>query len=208
MQKNPITFEQNKRVTVFHEKRFQLPMPSMMTSSNRNIFRVTGHLCGEVPGEFPAQRPVTRSFDVFFDLCLINDWVNNREAGDLRRHVDHYDVSVMQCWKKHYKSEYVVMYLQMNPVLHRLNIYKFFLILCTHHFSLDRSSQVKYFINSPTRYLPSYPGYFREPHWLSMGLPEISRVTWQVCDKQWVDKQTKTEVQTERLRLQNPHSVI
>ena len=24
---------------------------------------------------------------------------------------------------------------------------------------------------------PSYPGYFREPHWISMGLPEISRVT-------------------------------
>ena len=44
----------------------------MMTSSNGNIFRVTGHLCGEFtgPGEFPAQRPVARSFDVFFDLCL------------------------------------------------------------------------------------------------------------------------------------------
>ena len=42
----------------------------MMQSSNGNIFRVTGHLCGEFtgPGEFPAQRPVTRSFDVFFDL--------------------------------------------------------------------------------------------------------------------------------------------
>ena len=34
----------------------------MMTSSNGNIFRVTG--------EFPAQRPVTRSFNVFFDLRL------------------------------------------------------------------------------------------------------------------------------------------
>ena len=42
----------------------------MMTSSNGNIFRVTGHLCGEftVPGEFCTQRPVTRSFDVYFDL--------------------------------------------------------------------------------------------------------------------------------------------
>ena len=41
-----------------------------MTSSNGNIFRVTGPLCGEFtgPGEFPAQRPVTRSFYVFFDL--------------------------------------------------------------------------------------------------------------------------------------------
>ena len=44
----------------------------MMTSSNGNIFRVTGHLCWEFtgPGEFPSQRPVTRSFDVFFDLRL------------------------------------------------------------------------------------------------------------------------------------------
>ena len=44
----------------------------MMTSSNGNIFRVTGPLCGEFtgPGEFPAQWPVTRSFDVFFDLGL------------------------------------------------------------------------------------------------------------------------------------------
>ena len=42
----------------------------------------------------PAQRPVTRSFDVFFDLRLINDWVNNREAGDLRRYCAHYYVIV------------------------------------------------------------------------------------------------------------------
>ena len=44
----------------------------MMTSSNGNMFRVTGPLCGEFtgPGEFPAQRPVTRIFDTFFDLRL------------------------------------------------------------------------------------------------------------------------------------------
>ena len=70
------------------------PGSHMMTSSNGNIFRVTGPLCGEFtgPGEFPAQRPVTRRFDIFFDL---NDWVNNREAGDLRRNRGHYDVNVM-----------------------------------------------------------------------------------------------------------------
>ena len=46
---------------------------NMMTSSNGNIFRVTGPLCGEFtgPSEFPAQRPVTRSFDVFFSLRLV-----------------------------------------------------------------------------------------------------------------------------------------
>ena len=48
--------------------------------------------------EFPAQtwqRPVTQSFDVFFDLCLNDGWVNNREAGDLRRHRSQYYVTVM-----------------------------------------------------------------------------------------------------------------
>ena len=44
----------------------------MMTSSNGNIFRVTGPCAGNspVPGEFPSRRPVTRSFDIFFDLRL------------------------------------------------------------------------------------------------------------------------------------------
>ena len=45
---------------------------SSMTSSNGNIFRVTGPLRGEFTGDrwIPSQRPVTRSFDVFFDLRL------------------------------------------------------------------------------------------------------------------------------------------
>ena len=43
-----------------------------------------------VTGEFPSQRPVMRSFDVFFDLRL-----NNRAAGELRRHRVHYDATVM-----------------------------------------------------------------------------------------------------------------
>ena len=41
-----------------------------------------------VTGEFPSQRPVTRSFDVYFDLRLEYGWVNNSEAGDLRRNGD------------------------------------------------------------------------------------------------------------------------
>ena len=45
---------------------------TMMTSSNENIFRVTGHYAGNspVPGEFLSQRPVMRNFDAFFDLHL------------------------------------------------------------------------------------------------------------------------------------------
>ena len=34
---------------------------------------------------------------MFSLICVwINGWVNNREAGDLRRYRGHYDVSVMQ----------------------------------------------------------------------------------------------------------------
>ena len=55
-------------------RRYMLGMGQlqMMTSSNGNIFRVIGPLCGEFtgPSEFPTKRPVTRSFDVFFDLSL------------------------------------------------------------------------------------------------------------------------------------------
>ena len=47
-----------------------------------------------VIGEFPSQRPETRSFDVFLDLRP-NKRVNNRKAGDLRRHRAHHDVTVM-----------------------------------------------------------------------------------------------------------------
>ena len=54
----------------------------MMTSSNGNLFRVTGPLCGEFtgPGEFHTQRPVTRSFDVYFDLRL-NKWLSKQPWG-------------------------------------------------------------------------------------------------------------------------------
>ena len=43
-----------------------------MTSSNGNIFRVTGPLWGNPPviGSFPSQRSAMRGFDVSFDLCL------------------------------------------------------------------------------------------------------------------------------------------
>ena len=54
----------------------------MMTSSNGNIFRVTGPLWGESTDHrwFPSQRPVTRCFDVFFDLRL-----NKRLTKQTRR---------------------------------------------------------------------------------------------------------------------------
>ena len=79
-------------------------MPFMMTSSNGNIFRVTGHLWGEFtgPGEFPAQRPVARCFDVFFDLRLNRrlskqswGWWFETISRSLWRHRNDY---LNQCW--------------------------------------------------------------------------------------------------------------
>ena len=65
----PIRFVRNYHAiaaSVFISSKCRL---HMMTSSNGNIFRVTGHLCGEFTGPrwIPPQRPVTRSFDVYFD---------------------------------------------------------------------------------------------------------------------------------------------
>ena len=51
----------------------------VMTSSNGNIFRVTGPLCGEFTGH-----------------RWMNGYVNNREAGNLRRHRAHCYVTVMK----------------------------------------------------------------------------------------------------------------
>ena len=70
----------------------------MMTSSNGNIFRVTGYLCGEFAGH--RWIPLTKASDAeiwYFRwyALWINGWVNNRGTGDLRRHRTHYDVIVM-----------------------------------------------------------------------------------------------------------------
>ena len=51
--------------------------------------------CPPVTGEFPTQRPVTRNLMFFLICSWISGWVNNREAGDLRRRRTHYDVTVM-----------------------------------------------------------------------------------------------------------------
>ena len=74
-------------------------MVIMMTSSNGNIFRVTGHLCGEFTGHrwIPhTHKGQWRGALMFSFICVwINGWVNNRKARDLRCYRSHYDVIVM-----------------------------------------------------------------------------------------------------------------
>ena len=69
-----------------------------MRSSNGNIFRVTGHLCWGIRRS-PVNSPHKSQRRGALMLSLICAWmnagVNNYEAGDLRRHCAHYDVTVM-----------------------------------------------------------------------------------------------------------------
>ena len=70
----------------------------MMTSSNGNIFRVTGHLYREFTGHrwIPLHKGQWCGTLVFSMIwARTNGWVNNRGAGDLRCHRAHYDVIVM-----------------------------------------------------------------------------------------------------------------
>ena len=70
----------------------------MMTSSNGNLFRVTGPLCGEFTGHQWIPRTKTSDAELWCFLWSahwINGWANTREAGNLRRQCAHYDVIVM-----------------------------------------------------------------------------------------------------------------
>ena len=82
---------------------------NMMTSSNGNIFRVTGLLCGNhwwIPHKGQWHGAL-----MFSLICAwINGWVNNREAGDLIRHHSHYDVTVMKSWKRASEVKLMVKY--------------------------------------------------------------------------------------------------
>ena len=81
---------------------------NMMTSSNGNFFRVTGHLCGGIHRSTvnSPHKCQWRGALMFSLICAwINGWVNNREAGDSRRYRAHYEVIPMYhcnhhctCW--------------------------------------------------------------------------------------------------------------
>ena len=69
----------------------------MMTSSNRNLFRVYWPFVRGIHRS-PANSPHKGQWHgalMFPLISWINGWVNNGEAGDLRRHHAHYDVTVM-----------------------------------------------------------------------------------------------------------------
>ena len=89
-------------VSFYHTNLFRTSMPYIiLTSSNGNIFRVTGPFVRgihrwSVDSPHKGQWHRALMFSVICDW--IRGWVNNCEAGDLRRHRAHYDVTVMYCW--------------------------------------------------------------------------------------------------------------
>ena len=71
--------------------RHALRVNNMMTSSNKNIFRVIGPLCGNSP-----HKGQWRTALMFSLICAwTNGWVKNWDAGDLRRHRTQNDAIVI-----------------------------------------------------------------------------------------------------------------
>ena len=130
-------------------------------SSNGNIFRVTGHLCGEFTGDRWIPRTKASDTELWYFLCRPNKrlskhswrWCFGTPSRPLWRH-----------WNRDFQNKH-------NDVM--------------------------------TSYLLSCPMYYRESHWLSMGLTEISRVTWQVYVKK-----TPFQHYWPFVRIQRPGSVM
>ena len=69
-----------------------------------------------VTGNFPSHKGQWHGALMFSLICAwINRWVNNRQAGDLRRHRAHYDVNVI--WTDAWWSDIV----RTTPCSHQFN---------------------------------------------------------------------------------------
>ena len=68
----------------------------MMTSSNGNIFWLFVWGIHQSLVNSPHKGQWRGAFMFSLVCAWINGWVNNREAGDLRRHRIHYDVTVIK----------------------------------------------------------------------------------------------------------------
>ena len=88
-------------MTIKHEMR-----RNIMTSSNGTVLCVTGEFTGHRwIHRSPVNSPHKGQWHgalMFSLICAwLNLWVNNREAGDLRRNRAHYDVTVMNFSRSH-----------------------------------------------------------------------------------------------------------
>ena len=74
------------------------------------------------PVNSPHKGQWRRALMFCLNCAWINRWVNNREAGDLRRHRSHYDVTAMnpwyhQCASRHYRHDILLRTLGFCVVL-------------------------------------------------------------------------------------------
>ena len=83
----------------------------MMTSSNGNIFRVIDTLCSPHKGQW------RRALMYSLVCAWINGWVNNREAGDLRRHRVH-ERGKYEPGTHTYVSGYVINHNPSSSIIH------------------------------------------------------------------------------------------
>ena len=119
-----------------------------MTSSNR-IFRVTGSLCGEFTGH--RWIPLTKASDAelwcfLWSAPWINGWVNNHEAGDLRRHHAHYDVIVIHAaldahhssLQRHLKENKNIWSLSYEPSINVIYVWSYMVTFTIYLFGYNR----------------------------------------------------------------------
>ena len=98
-------------ISIFHVF-VSIPFYNMMASSNFPCFWPFVRGIHRSPVNSPHSGQWRRAL-MFSLICdWINGWVNNREAGDLRRHRTHYDVIVIPslppwCLTGRWKSEYL-----------------------------------------------------------------------------------------------------
>ena len=107
----------------------------MMSSSNGNIFCVTGPWAGNSPvtGEFPGHRwiPLTKASDAELRSFLwyaLEPTANDRDAGDLRRHRSHYDAIVVKM--DMFSSVQFILFIIVTSMIH-ITIYSIHHIIHT-----------------------------------------------------------------------------
>ena len=114
----------------------------MMTSSNGNIFCVTGHLCGEL---FPAQRPVTLSFHVFFDLRL-NKPLSKQWWGWW------FETLSRPLWRHYNESNELLSHMDMGGQVHRPGASLWFITIYV-KLNLHLSTTIKKWLGFPTSWM-------------------------------------------------------
>ena len=101
-----------------------------MTSSNGNIFGVTGPLS---PVNSPHEGQWHEALLFSLTCAWTNGWVNNRVAGDLTRHSAHYDVIVIcssvPSSQAVHQSIHTMYRILMTKEVQRVDVYYYIIVM-------------------------------------------------------------------------------